>query len=156
MRVAEQGTPENCTKVSMLTARAPRNVVEGDKFHRMAQGRYTSTVKLKDNRITCNEDSIPWRIERDGGAELLHDMKGQITATEPKRIETNRCVNVNVVDCWEHLIDHLMAPLQASRSISAQLDVAAQSKPACRATVSGTYVDRRHGSVGAGLRRPLA
>ncbi len=121
MRVAEQGTPENCTKVSMLTARAPRNVVEGDKFHRMAQGRYTSTVKLTDSLVTCKEDSIPWGIKRDGISELLHHTKGQVTATEPKRIETNRCVNVNVVDCWEHLIDHLMAPLQASRSISAQL-----------------------------------
>ena len=121
MRVAEQGAPENCTKVSLLTARASWNVVEGDQVHRVAQSRYASTVKLKDNRSTCNEDSVTWGIERDGGAELLHDMKGQITATEPKRIETNRCVNVNVVDCWEHLIDHLMAPLQASRSISAQL-----------------------------------
>jgi hypothetical protein len=87
----------------------------------VAQSRYASTVKLKDNRITCNEDSVTWRIERDGIAELLHHTKGQVTATEPKRIETNRCVNVNVVDCREHLIDQLMAPLQASWSISAQL-----------------------------------
>lgn len=121
MRVAEQGAPENCTKVSLLTAGAPRNVVEGDKVYGVPQSRYASTVKLKDSRVTCNEDSVTWGIERDGGAELLHDTKGQVTATEPKRIETNRCVNVNVVDCWEHLIDHLMAPLQASRSISAQL-----------------------------------
>jgi len=87
----------------------------------MAQGRYTSTVKLTDSLVTCKEDSIPWGIKRDGISELLHHTKGQVTATEPKRIETNRCVNVNVVDCREHLIDQLMAPLQASWSISAQL-----------------------------------